>query len=169
MMARYFEFGEISKRKMKSFGVMPFNKTEEGENDPILKSLSNPFYAADIRQYQVTDPNNKKIEELGANILSFELIDDDTESVPAIAAVRISNEIVGTQFHPEADAESMLYHFKQPERKQQVVERYSEERFYDMMDLLKQPDTIKLTRKTVIPNFLNTAIEELSKILILDR
>jgi homoserine O-succinyltransferase len=169
MMARYFEFGEVSKRNMKSFGVMPFTKTEEADNDPILATLSNPFYAADIRQYQVTDPNNKKIEELGANILSFEIVDDESDSDPAIAAVRISNEIVGTQFHPEADPESMLYHFKQPERKQQVVERYNEERYYKMMDLLKQPDTIKLTRNTVIPNFLNTAIEELSKILVEDK
>ena len=169
MMARYFEFGTVSKRNMKSFGVMPFSKTEEGDNDPILSALSNPFYAADIRQYQVTDPNNKKIEELGANILSFEIVDHKSDNEPAIAAVRISNEIVGTQFHPEADPESMLYHFKQPERKQQVVERYNEEHYYEMMELLKQPATIRLTRNTVIPNFLNRAIEELSKILVEDK
>jgi len=166
MMARYFEFGEVSKRDMKSFGVMPFSKTGEGDKDPILTTLSNPFYAADIREYQVTDPDNKKIDELGANILSFEIVDDDSDDDPAIAAVRISSEIVGTQFHPEADPESMQYHFKQPKRKQQVVERYSEERYYKMMELLEQPDSVKLTRKTVIPNFLNTAIDELSKILI---
>ncbi|UCH65868.1 MAG: hypothetical protein JSW63_01670 [Ignavibacterium sp.] len=169
MMARYFEFGTVSKRNMKSFGVMPFSKTEEGVEDVILESLSDPFYAADVRQYQVTEPNNKKIEELGANILSFEIVDDESGIDPAIAAVRISNEIVGTQFHPEADPKSMLYHFKQPERKQQVVERYDEKHYYEMMDLLKQPDTIKLTRKTVIPNFLNTAIEELSKVLVEDK
>ena len=157
MMARYFEFGEVSKRNMNSFGVMPFTKTDEGDNDSILSTLSNPFYAADIRQYQVTNPNREKIKELGANILSFEIVDDDVEDDPAIAAIRISNEIVGTQFHPEADPDSLLYHFKQPERKQQVVERYSKERYYEMMDLLKEPDTIKFTRKTVIPNFLNMA------------
>ena len=169
MMARYFEFGEVSKRDMKSFGVLPFTKTEEGNNDSILSSLSNPFYAADIRQYQVTNPNHKKINELGANILAFEIVDDNTDHEPAIAAVRISKEIVGTQFHPEADPESLLYHFKQPERKQQILERYNEKRYYEMLDLLKQPDTIKLTRKTILPNFLNTAIDELSKILIEDK
>jgi len=169
MMARYFEFGTVSKRNMKSFGIMPFSKTDEGYNDTIIAALSNPFYAADIREYQVTDPDNKKIDELGADILSYEIVDDESESEPALAALRISNEIVGTQFHPEADPESLLYHFKQPERKQQVVERYSEEHYYEMMDLLKQPDTIKLTRKTVIPNFLNSAIEELSKILVEDK
>ena len=166
MMARYFEFGDVSKRDKKSFGVMPFTKTEEGNFDPLLSSLSNPFYAADIRQYQVTNPNYKKIRELGANILSFEIVDANSKNESAITALRISNEIVGTQFHPEADSESMLYHFNQPDEKQQVIENYGEKHYYDMMHLLAQPDTIKLTRKTVIPNFLNAAIDELSKILI---
>jgi GMP synthase-like glutamine amidotransferase len=169
MMARYFEFGKVSKRNMKSFGIMPFSKTDEGYDDTIIAALSNPFYAADIREYQVTYPDNKKIDELGADILSYEIVDDESESEPALVALRISNEIVGTQFHPEADPESLLYHFKQPERKQQVVDRYSEEHYFEMMDLLKQPETIKLTRKTVIPNFLNSAIEELSKILVEDK
>jgi len=114
MMARFFEFGEVSKRDWKSLGVMPFTKTKEGENDPILKELSNPFYAADIRQYQVTNPNKKNIEELGAKILSFEIVDDIPGKNSAIAVVRISSEIAGTQFHPEADPESMLYHFNKP-------------------------------------------------------
>jgi len=46
MMARYFEFGDVSKRNMKTFGVMPFSKTEHGNLDPILSTLSDPFYAA---------------------------------------------------------------------------------------------------------------------------
>lgn len=166
MMARYFEFGKVSKRTKKSFGVRPFSKTEEGDIDPILTSLSNPFYAADIRHYQVTKPDYKKIKELGGNILSFEIVDAESENEPAIAAIRISNEIVGTQFHPEADPESMLYHFNKPEEKQEVIENYGEEHYYKMMHLLAQPDTIKLTRKTVLPKFLNAAIDELSKILI---
>ena len=166
MMARFFEFGEVSKRHSKSFGVLPFSKTEDGKNDPILAPLSNPFYAADIRQFQVTNPDKRIIDELGAKILSTEIIDDNQDKTPAISALRISDEIVGTQFHPEADPESMLYHFRQPERKQQVVEKYGETRYHQMMELLKQPDTIELIRKTVIPNFLNNAIEELSKVLI---
>jgi hypothetical protein len=32
MMARYFQFGEVNKRFINSFGVMPFAKTEEGKN-----------------------------------------------------------------------------------------------------------------------------------------
>jgi GMP synthase-like glutamine amidotransferase len=165
MMGRFFKFGTVSQRHSKSFGVMPFTLTKEGKSDNILRVLSNPFYAADIRQYQVVEPDKKIIDELGTKILSYEIVDDDDKAQPAIASVRISDEIVGTQFHPEADPNSMLYHFKQDERKKQVVEKYGEERYNEMIEILKRPDTIKKTRETVIPSFLNHAIDELSAVL----
>ena len=164
MMGRFFKFGDVNQRHSKSFGVMPFTITKEGKSDNILKGLSNPFYAADIRQFQVINPNEKVIKELGAKILSYEIIDDDDKAQSALAAVRISDEIVGTQFHPEADPESMLFHFKQDERKKQVVEKYGEERYFEMIEILKKPDTIQKTRETVLPAFLNSAIEELTLI-----
>jgi GMP synthase-like glutamine amidotransferase len=166
MMARFFEFGDISKRISKSIGVMPFEKTKPGTTNTILEQLPNPFYAADIREYQVTNPNNKVIDDIGAEILSYEILNNSTGSEPAIAAVRISNQIVGTQFHPEADPESMLYHFNRPEEKKQIVDTYGEEKYNRMLEILQEPNAVKLTRKTVIPNFLNQAIEELSKVLI---
>jgi homoserine O-succinyltransferase/O-acetyltransferase len=166
MMGRFFKFGTVNQRHSKSFGVMPFTVTKEGKSDQILKGLSNPFYAADIRQFQVIEPNKKVINELGAKILSYEIVDDNDEASPAIAAVRISDEIVGTQFHPEADPDSMLYHFKQDERKKQVVDKYGKERYFEMIKILEGPDTIKKTRNTVIPSFLNNAIEELNRVMV---
>lgn len=166
MMGRFFKFGTVNQRHSKSFGVMPFSLTKEGKSDLILNGLSNPFYAADIRQFQVTEPNEKIINELGAKILAYEIVDDDPNAQPSIAAIRISDEIAGTQFHPEADPESMLYHFRQDERKKQVVEKYGEDRYFEMIEILKRPDTIQKTRKTVIPSFLNNAIEELSRVMV---
>jgi GMP synthase-like glutamine amidotransferase len=163
MMGRFFNLGLVNKRSSKSFGVMPFSVTEKGKTDLILNNLSNPFYAADIRQYQVIQPDEKVFKELGAKILSYE-IPDDGVGEPALAAVRISDEIVGTQFHPEADAESMLYHFKQDERKKQVIEKYGEKRYFEMIEILQKPDTIKLTRKSVLPSFLQNAINELTSV-----
>jgi len=165
MMGRFFKFGTVSQRHSKSFGVMPFTLTKEGKADNIFKELSNPFYAADIRQFQVVEPNEKIIKELGAKILSYEIVDDNEQAEPALAAVRISEEIVGTQFHPEADPDSMLYHFKQDERKKQVIEKYGEKRYNEMIEILQRSDTIKKTRQTVIPSFLNQAIDELSAVL----
>jgi len=166
MMGRFFKFGTVNKRHSKSFGVMPFSLTKNGKTDMIFNGLTNPFYAADIRQFQVTEPNEKIINELGAKILSFEIVDDNDSALPALGSLRISNEIVGTQFHPEADPESMLYHFKQDERKKQVVEKYGEERYDHMIEVLQRPDTIRKTRETVIPSFLNNAIKELCKVML---
>jgi GMP synthase-like glutamine amidotransferase len=165
MMGRFFKLGNVSQRHSKSFGVMPFTITKEGKFDDIFKELSNPFYAADIRQFQVIDPNKKVFDELGAKILSYEIVDDDKNAQPALAAIRISDEIVGTQFHPEADPDSMLYHFKQDERKKQVVDKYGEERYDEMIEILERPDTIRKTRELVIPAFLNQAIEDLSSVM----
>jgi GMP synthase-like glutamine amidotransferase len=166
MMGRFFKFGTVNQRHSKSFGVMPFSLTNKGKSDPILNGLSNPFYAADIRQFQVIEPDKKVIKELGAKILSYEIVDDNDKAQPSIAAIRISDEIVGTQFHPEADPDSMLYHFKQDERKKQVVEKYGEERYFEMIKILERPDTIKKTRQTVIPSFLTYAIDELSRVMV---
>lgn len=166
MMARYFQFGEVNKRFINSFGVMPFAKTDAGKNDPILKDLTDPFYAADIRAWQVVNPNKKMIDEFGAKILSWEIPEEENKDNPAITAIRISNEIVGTQFHPEADPESMLYHFKQDERKNFLINRYNEEKYFEMIELLEHPDKIKLTRKTVLPAFLNNAIDQLTSIKV---
>ena len=166
MMARYFQFGEVNQRFINSFGVMPFIKTDEGKNDPIIKDLTDPFYAADIRHWQVVNPNQKKIDEFGAKILSWEIPEEENKDNPAITSIRISNEIAGTQFHPEADPESMLFHFKQDERKKFIIDRYNEDRYWEMIGLLEQPDKIKLTRKTVIPTFLNNAINDLISITV---
>jgi homoserine O-succinyltransferase len=166
LMARYFQFGEVNKRFINSFGVMPFKKTEEGKHDPILKNLTDPFYAADIRHWQVVSPNKKMIDEFGAKILSWEIPEEENKAIPAITSIRISNEIAGAQFHPEADPGSMLYHFKQDERKKFIVDRYGEDRYNEMIGLLELPDKIKLTRKTVIPTFINNAINDLISITV---
>lgn len=166
MMARFFQFGNVNKRFINSFGVMPFEKTVDGRNDLLLKDLTDPFYAADIRYWQVTGPNKKIIDEFGAKILSWEIPEKENIDNPAITAIRISDEIVGTQFHPEADPESMLFHFQQDERKQFIIQKYNEEKYYEMIEWLQHPDKIQLTRKTVIPTFLNNAIDALTKVSV---
>lgn len=165
MMARYFKFAEVTERYEKSFGILPFVLTEAGRIDPVLKNLTDPFFAADFRQYHVINPDEKIMDELGAKILAIEDPAEVKGHQQALMAVRISNEIMGTQFHPEADTESMLYHFKQDDRKKQVTDKYGERRYEDMLKLLEDPNATKLTRKTVLPTFLRMAIEELNAVL----
>lgn len=166
MMARFFQFGEVNKRFINSFGIMPFEKTLSGQSDIILKDLQNPFYAADIRHWQVVNPDYNKLNSLGASILSWEIPEEENKNNPAITAVRISEEIVGTQFHPEADPASMLYHFRQPERINYIVKRYNEDKYFEMISWLKDPNKIIKTRQTVLPSFLHNAIKNLISISV---
>lgn len=162
LMTRYYKFGEVTKRPSKSFGVIPFKLTADGKKDNIFKGLSDPLFAADIRSYQVVHPDKNVIDDTGTKILSIESEDEIGEK--AIMAVRINEEIAGTQFHPEADPASMLFHMRQDERKKQVVEKYGEEKYFEMLNMLEQPDKLKLTRKTILPNFLEEAKNKLNLI-----
>ncbi len=161
IMARYFKFGQVIKRKSRSFGIVPIHKTGEGKKDPLLMGLPDIFYGADFRSWQVVQPNKIVMDELGAKILCLEKIRPHVPLERALMAVRISNEIVGTQFHPEADPESMYYHFKKPEKQAEVIKEYGEKKLREMVEHLENPDNITLTRNTVLPNFLRGAISEL--------
>lgn len=161
IMTRYFKFAEVTKRNSYSFGIMPVHKTDAGKKDFMLERLSDIFYAADFRAYQVIQPNHKRLEELGAEILCIEKERTHVDYERAVMAVRISDEIVGTQFHPEADAPSMYHHFRKPERKLQVTEKHGEEKYFEMLRLLEDPKAILHTQKIVIPNFLQNAVESL--------
>jgi homoserine trans-succinylase len=161
-MARHFKFAEVNERFKKSFGIWRFRKTDDGKNDELLNGLSDPFYAADFRQFQVVHPDMQRMNELGAKILSMEMEHQDGHP-SAIMAARISDEIAGTQFHPEADADSMLYHFRQQERKDFLINQFGESKYDEMMGYLNDPATIRLTRDTVIPAFLNNALNKLAE------
>ncbi len=164
IMARYYNLGEVIARRSKSFGIVPIHKTEIGRLDNILKGLPNIFYGADFRSYQVVHPNKKAFSELGAKLIAIEKLRPNIDLPRAMMGVRISNEIIGTQFHPEADIASMQHHFMQPERQKQVVDEYGQKKLDDMIEHLENPENITLTRNTVIPNFLKYAIINLREI-----
>lgn len=162
MMIRYFELAEIARREKRAFGIFPVYKTNAGLNDPVLKDLDNPFPAADFREWQVIEPNNKVFEQTGAELLAIERERPDFPDNRALMAIRMSNEIIGTQFHPEADPSSMYFHFRQPERKLQVINEFDENTYYEMLQHLEEPDNITKTKHAVLPSFLMNAIDEIT-------
>lgn len=161
MMARYYKFGEVIKRHSNSFGIMPVHKTKSGKLDPLFNNLPDPFYGADFRSYQVIQPDKKVMDELGASVTALEKVRPHVDYERAVMAVRLSDEIFGTQFHPEADHASMAYHFKKPERQQQLTEQLGERKYKNMLKLLDNPNAIQLTRQSVIPIFLKYATDKL--------
>jgi len=158
MACHLFQIGEITKRHTKSFGIFPVHKTAEGQLEPLFKNLSDPFYAADFRDYQVVNPNQEKLDELGAEIIALEKIRPHVGFERAIMGVRFSEEFFGVQFHPEADAVGMLDHFSKEENKQKIIEEHGLEKFEQMKNDLKNPERIQKTHRELLPQFIDNAI-----------
>lgn len=155
---RHYEYGLVSKRKSTSFGVMPVHKTFEGHHDVLFRSLGDPLWAVDSRDYQITQPNMKKIEAEGGALLCIEKYRPHVDLERAVMAIRFDEAYVGTQFHPEADAPGMRMYLLREDKKELVINRYGEKKYWEMIDHLTDPDKIMLTYSTIVPRFLMNAL-----------
>ncbi len=162
MACAHLELGDITKRHSTSFGVHPVHKTDAGQTDPILHGLPDPYFAVDSRDWQLIQPNLDHFVDHGATILSLEKIRDHVAYERAIMAVRFSDEVVGTQFHPEADPDGMLWYMAQEENKRKIKHTFGEEKYQLMMERLLDPAKVELTQSSILPNFIETAIKNLS-------
>lgn len=161
MACKHFGLGQITKRKSTSFGVMTVHKTQDGLKDPIFQNLANPFWAVDSRDYQVVQPDAKKFKTLGAKIIALEKIRNHVEYERAIMSIRFTDEIVGTQFHPEADALSFMEHLKKPIVREKIIELKGKAKFRTMLEDLVDENKIYKTNETLIPNFLEQALQKI--------
>lgn len=161
LICRHYNIGRVSKRKSTAFGVFPTHLLLDGKNEMIFDGLKDPFYTVDSRDYQVTEPNHNKLHEMGASILAIE---KDRPHVPferAVMAVRFNENMIGTQFHPEADAIGMSLHLQTDEKKKTVIENYGEEKWKSMIVHLNDPEKIMWTYAHILPNFLLHAVGNL--------
>lgn len=166
VMCHYFELGEIKPRRSTSFGILRVHQTKKGHNDLIFKGLDDPFFAVDSRDWQLIQPRLKVFKEHGATILSLEKIRTHVELERAIMAVRFSDEFVGTQFHPEAEPKSMEAFFALEENKKVVIDSFGEEKYNEMMDRMDDPEKIALTYQTILPKFIQNAIDKVQQPLM---
>ena len=159
---RHFKIAKVCKRISTSFGVFPMHMTNEGRNEIVFAGMQDPFYAVDSRDYQVIEPDENIIYELGVKILAIE---KERPHIPhlerAIMAIRFNDYMIGTQFHPEADPKGMTIHLHSEEKKQTVIENHGEAKWKSMIEQLNDPDKILWTHDHVLPNFLNIAVEQL--------
>ncbi len=158
----HFQLGEITKRNSTSFGIFPVHKTAAGKREKVLAQLGNPFYAIDSRDWQLVQPNLNVIKKWGAKILALEKIRDHVAYERAIMAVRFSDEFIGTQFHPEADAEGMTAHLLKQENRDKIIQNFGKRKYNNMMKLLANPTTIAATNEAILPSFIENAIRQLS-------
>ncbi len=157
MMCRFFALGRVNERKSESFGVMKTHRTEAGREDPLFDGLPDPFYAADFRHWQVVEPSRIMLEELRGDVLAIEKERPHVPFERATMAIRISDDIAGVQFHPEADPAGMEIHFSNPDRHAHIVKHHGEEKYQQIMHRLRDEDFLKRTHDSVLPNFLRDA------------
>ena len=155
---RKFKLGNVTERKSNAFGIFPITLTESGEQDTFFDGLTNPFYAVDSRDWQVIEPNEAAFDAFGAKILALEKERPNVDLERCIMAIRFSEEIIGTQFHPEADPFGMRQHLLIEDKKRSIIENHGEEKYYDMLDSLEDPERISLTQSVILPNFISAAI-----------
>lgn len=163
MASIHWNLGNICKRKSYSFGVMPIHKTEDGEEDFLLKNLPEPFYAVDSRAFQFIEPNQKTLDEMGMKIVALEKVRPHIHLERAVMAIRFSDEIFGTQFHPEADPKGMLENLKEDKNREAMIENFGVEKYLETVDRIDDPDKIVLTQQQILPRFLANAAEQIMK------
>lgn len=161
MACRYFQVAKVAKRRSTAFGVFPVHMLECGHEEPVFTGLQDPFYAVDSRDYQVIKPDTKQMRKLGASILAIEKERPHVPLERAIMAMRFNPYMIGTQFHPEADAVGMSLYLQREDRKKTVIENHGFEKWQSMIEQLNDPDKILYTYSHIIPNFLKQAINDL--------
>lgn len=158
---RYFKVATVARRRSTAFGVFPVHMLDCGHQEPVFDGLLDPFYAVDSRDYQVIQPDTQRMRKLGATVLAIEKERPHVPLERAIMAMRFNTFMIGTQFHPEADASGMSLYLQREDRKQTVIDNHGFEKWQSMIEQLNDPDKILYTYSHVIPNFLKLAIGNL--------
>lgn len=154
---RYFTLAHITRRRSTAFGVFPVHLQQDGKEEPLFAGLPDPFFAVDSRDYQVTRPDEQRLQQLGAHVLAIEKERPHVPLERAVMAVRFNACMIGTQFHPEADAAGMSMYLQREDKKNTVIAEHGQEKWRSMIEQLNDPDKIRYTYSHVIPNFLDFA------------
>lgn len=156
---RFFQVGEVIKRKSTAFGIFPIHMLKHhGNADSLFKGLGDPFYGVDSRDYQVVQPDVQKVQQMGGEILCIEKERPHVQLERAVMAIRFNPYMVGTQFHPEADAQGMRLYLNREDKKAICIATHGEIKWRSMLDQLNDPEKISLTNSQILPNFIVQAI-----------
>ena len=112
---RHYNVGKVSKRRSTSvwrFSHIYFPMAGTRSFSTGLKIL---LFGRQPR-FPVTEPNHNRLREIGASILAIEKTGLMCPLERAVMAIRFNEFMIGTQFHPEADAIGMSLHLQTEEK-----------------------------------------------------
>ncbi|MHA4893999.1 type 1 glutamine amidotransferase [Pedobacter sp. PWIIR3] len=163
MACRKFNVGKVIKRRSTAFGIFPVFLTEAGTDEILFDGLSNPFFTVDSRDWQVVNPDDVSFSNPYASVLALEKERPHVDLERCVMAVRFTNEIIGTQFHPEADPVGMKIYLLQDEKKAAIIANHGQAKYDDMLAGVDDPDKLQLTQSIILPNFITQAINTLQE------
>jgi homoserine O-succinyltransferase len=156
---RHYSIARVTNRKSTAFGVFPVHMLDGAAEEPVFAGLRDPFYAVDSRSYQVIQPDQQRLSAMGGQVLAIEKERPHVPLERALMAVRFNDNMIGTQFHPEADAVGMSMYLRRDDRKATVIAEHGEEKWRNMVEQLDDPDKIRWTYSHIIPNFLDYSLK----------
>ncbi|MEW6734226.1 MAG: hypothetical protein AB1489_23065 [Acidobacteriota bacterium] len=160
VLARCFNLAEVVDAPRPIYGIMPVYPTPAGRSSYLLEDLNDRFFAFERRNYQVVEPDETALSPINGRVLAIE--SRDGLRGKAIMALSIGDEFQATQFHPEADRDSMLRNFLDPEKRDDILALNGEALYNKMLASLYAEDRVKRTRAVVLPKFLMRAYQHLT-------
>lgn len=154
----HWKLAKVIERETYSFGILPIYLTRFGKKDWLFENLDQPFYAVDSRSFQCLQPNFRKMKRLDIKILAIERFRAHRNLSRALMAIRFSDEIIGTQFHPEAEAEDVMCKLVDENYKQKLIEKIGLNNYLETLDRADDEDKIKKTQAEILPKFLHNAV-----------
>lgn len=161
LMCRHLNVAVVNKRHSTAFGIFPIHKTNAGNKEWCFQHLPDPFHAVDSRDWQAIQPDLTQLKKLGAEILAIEKERPHVDFERAVMGIRFSPEMIGTQFHPEADPVGMLHYLLRKDKKEIIVKHHGQDKYDEMLLHLNDPDKINLTQACILPAFLKDAIDKI--------
>lgn len=155
----HWDLCEVIPRESFSFGILPIYKTQKEEE--LFRNLENPFYAVDSRSFQCVKPNFKKLKSLGMKVVAIERIRPNVKLERAVMAIRFTNEIFGTQFHPEADSEDVMCRLVDENYKQILIDKIGIDNYKEVLKQADEEENLERTQSQIIPEFLKNAYQNL--------
>jgi hypothetical protein len=148
----HFGIARMEPRERK-FGIMPVYPTDTGMRSPLLGSFGDRFFAWEHRSWQAVDLDERRLRELGGELLARESRDGWSKG-PGLTSFRFTPGIEGTIFHPEADRPGALAWIERPEQAAAVIGTYGEITYRRMLKTLDDPMRLARTYALLIPGWL---------------
>lgn len=158
----HWNIAQVVERESYSFGIVPIYKTTQGKKDMILDKLDQPFFAVDSRKFQCVKPKLRKMKRLNMSVLAIEKNRIQKNLLRAIMTIRFSDEIVGTQFHPEANPGDVICSLIDEKYKSKLIEKIGPKNYLEILELAEDEEKIRNTQLNFIPMFLKNATENLA-------